>query len=121
MRRKNVKSLQEFKNPGGLYELANLDHLDTGLPMLVWVSEKRASHGPRIKVARTYNHRTIPGDTFSVSITNIPKVVAGDTGDITTKDVKLVFQWVILNKELLLKYWHDHIVTRELYVELKKI
>lgn len=120
--KKKLKRIQEFLDTDeALFELANLDKFDTGLPMMVWIGEKRGPHGPRVKVARTYNHRTIAGDSFSVSIVDKPKIVAGDQGVISNKDVKKVINWILLNKTMLLQYWDSKIITREMFELLQKL
>ena len=71
---KRIKYLKEFKNENpaeSLFEMDNIRSKSSGLPMLIWVSEKNANHGPRIKVARDYRIRAGSSDTFSVSISKI--------------------------------------------------
>lgn len=123
---KKLKHIKEYVNPEAetsdtLYEMANFGTKTTGLPMIVWVSEKKASHAARIKVARNYNHRVLVGDTFSVSISDAPEIVAGDKGKITMTDLNKVFNWVVLNQEPLMKYWNNNLITDELIGELKKV
>jgi hypothetical protein len=125
MKRK-LKHIKEFftsdsESQDSMFEMANFGTKTTGLPMIVWVSEKRASHGPRIKVSRSYNHKVLIGDTFSVSISDTPEIVAGDTGDIKSIDVRKVYDWVVLNKETLLEYWNSDILTDELISKIKNI
>jgi hypothetical protein len=46
------------------YEMANLMPRMTGLPMVVWVSERgRARHDVRVKVALSHGHRASPYNT----------------------------------------------------------
>jgi hypothetical protein len=121
---KHIKEINEYVNPDAedlLFEMANFGQKTTGLPMIVWVSEKRASHAARIKVSRSYNPRVLIGDTFSVSISDNPKIVAGDEGKISTADLKKVFDWIFLNKETLLKYWNNELLTDELIEQIKKV
>ena len=120
--KKKLKRSNEFLNQEeDLFELANMGQQDTGLPMIVWISEKRASHGPRVKVSRTYNHRAIAGDTFSIDVSDEPKIVAGDRGDITTEDLQKAFDWVVLNKNLLLQYWKGDILTGDFFRRCAKV
>ena len=124
---KKLKHIKEYIDPeiepteDMLFEMANFGTKTTGLPMIVCVSEKRATHGPRIKVSRSYNHKVLIGDTFSVSIADKPKVVAGDVGEISTTDLKRVFDWVVLNKEALIKYWNHELLTDELIGVMEKV
>ena len=49
--------------------MAKLRPADTGLPMVVWVSERgHARHASRIKVAMVHGPRIDPGNTASVSV-----------------------------------------------------
>lgn len=82
---------------------------DTGLPMKIWVSTKTFSHGPRIKV-----HESV-----SVSISDTPSVKAGS--GLSNADLKLVSQYIIKNKDILLQYWNEEITTPTLVAGLKKI
>jgi len=100
--------------------MANFGVRTTGLPMIIWVSKKRASYGARIKVARNYNPRVIIGDTFSVSISDKPRIFAGNQGIINNNDLQKVFDWVCLNREPLIKYWNSEIMTDDLIDLLKK-
>ena len=101
--------------------MANIRSKSSGLPMLIWVSEKNANHGPRIKVARDYRIRAGSSDTFSVSISKNPSIVAGDSGQIKELDLKKVYKWITLNKIILMKYWNFEIDTIELSNGLIKI
>lgn len=120
---KRIKYIKEFKQyeEDAMFEMANFGTKTTGLPMIIWVSEKRASHAARIKVARTYDTKVQIGNTFSVLISINPKIVAGDKGDISPNDLKEVYNWVILNRELLLKYWNHELLTDELILQLSKV
>ena len=40
-----------------------------------------------------------------ISISDKPEIIAGDIGSIKQKDIKKVIQWIIINKETLLKFW----------------
>lgn len=119
--KKKLKRSNEFLNQEDLFELANVDHKVTGLPMLIYVSGKNAAHAARVKVARTYRSNFYPGDTFSVLISTKPKIVAGDQGEITNEDVKSVYDWVMLNREILLQYWNHNMSTNDLIDKLKKV
>ncbi len=102
------------------FEMANLRPHSTGLPMVIWVSEKgRSRHGPRIKVSRTHSHRVDLTDTVSVSIGDVPEVVAG--GDLSADDFQRVATYIQLNQEPLLDYWRGEIDTAEMIGRLAKV
>lgn len=118
---KKGKQIKEFSDEDALFEMASFGTKTTGLPMIVWVTEKKPLHTAWIKVARNYNQRILIEDTFTVLISDEPKVIAGDEGEITTVDLKKIFDWVNLNKGYLLKYWNHEITTGELIDNIEKI
>jgi hypothetical protein len=105
-----------------LNEMANYIPDDTGLPMTIYISDKRScKHGARIKVSGTYGNKMI-SDVFSVTISNTPEVVKDqDTFNIKSKDIELVKKFILLNKVNLLRYWNLEIGTGELVRNLKKV
>ena len=99
-----------------LYEMApNYHQKDTGLKEIIWVSSKKASHGPRIKV-----YKTLKGENFSVTIEDEPKVVAGKCF-VNSKELKRIFEFIILNKDNLIKYWNFIIDSDELDENILKL
>ncbi len=64
-----------------LFEMANLSPALTGLPMIVWISERgRARHDARVKVSLVHGRRARPDRTASVSVRPNVEVVAGPGG-----------------------------------------
>lgn len=118
---KKGKQVKGFSNEDALFEMASFGTKTTGLPMIVWVTEKKPLNAAWIKVARNYNQRILIENTFSVLISDEPKAIAGDEGEITTVDLKKIFEWVILNKVYLLKYWNHEVTTGELLDNIEKI
>lgn len=99
-----------------LYEMVpNYYQKDTGLKEIIWVSSKKASHGPRIKV-----YKTLKGENFSVTIEDEPKVVAGKCF-VNSKELKRIFEFIILNKDNLIKYWNFIIDSDELDENILKL
>ena len=82
---------------------------DTGLKEFIWVSTKLSSHGPRIKVYIT----NPPSKNFSVTISDNPKVVAGDCF-VNNKELKKIFDFVIKHKDNLIGYWNSELTSKEL-------
>jgi hypothetical protein len=116
-----MKKFTEIKKKENLFEKANYSSKKTGLPMIIWVSSERGSHGARIKVANNYNPRVMIEDTFSVSVSENPKVLTGEQRDISNNDLQKVFSWIKLNLEPLLKYWNAELTTDEFGELLKKL
>lgn len=103
-----------------IFEMANLRQNSTGLPMVIWVSEKgRSQHGPRIKVSKAHSHKANIMNTVSISISDEPEIVAGE--GLSNKDFELVKKYIKLNKDVLLDYWDGEIDTAELISRLVKI
>lgn len=99
-----------------LYEMVpNYYQKDAGLKEIIWVSSKKASHGPRIKV-----YKTLKGENFSVTIEDEPKVVAGKCF-VNSKELKRIFEFIILNKDNLIKYWNFIIDSDELDENILKL
>lgn len=86
--------------------------------MIIYVSAKQGSHGPRIKVSQDHSEKFNMRNTASVSIADDPKVVVGE---LSAKDFEAVKRYVLLNKDVLLKFWSGEIDTIELAAELKKV
>ena len=45
-----------------VFSMANALTEDTGLPMVVYISQKNVPHGPRIKVSKSYEDKVIQGE-----------------------------------------------------------
>ncbi len=109
-----------IENDEIFFEMANLRQNSTGMPMVIWVSEKGyVKHGPRIKVSKTHSHKADIQNSVSVSINDKPEIVAGI--GLNTKDFELVRQYIKINKDILLDYWYGNIDTAELVTGLVKI
>lgn len=92
--------------------MANLRQSSTGLPMVVWVSERgHAQHDARVKVQMSHSHRMDAYNTASVEVRPVPRLVEGH---LTTPDWRAVEQWINLNRDALLAYWEGTIDTGEL-------
>lgn len=86
--------------------MANALNEDTGLPMVVYISQKNARHGPRIKVSKTYGDEVIPGNWFTMTVEANPQIV-GHVGKIRARDINLVTDFIELNQDLLIQYWEQ--------------
>ena len=100
-----------------LYLIANLRPDTTGLPMVVWVSERgRARHDARVKVALAHGHRADPYNTASVAVRLAPHLVAGQ---LSPADLRAVSDWIRLNEAVIVDYWDGAIGTGELIRRLR--
>lgn len=103
-----------------LFEMANLSPTLTGLPMVVWISERGgARHDVRVKVSLVRGRRARPDLTASVSVRPDVRVVAGPALD--GEDLALVRRWVELNRDALVAYWEGDLLTDEVIGRLKAV
>jgi len=87
-----------------LIEMANLTSAQTGVAGTIFISTAMGAHGPRVK------YFLQPGraqPSFSVSISDVPAVVANSLPARTVRHMAPpVINWVLLNKDDLLDFWH---------------
>ena len=60
-----------------------------------------------------------PKNSFSISIEDEPKIVAGQS-NITAKELKKIFEWIKKNKDVLVKHANMEITDRQLRSGIKK-
>jgi hypothetical protein len=118
--------LEKIFESSFLFEMSNLSKEDTGLDKTIWVSVKNHSSGPRIKVNYDNSLKFDNNYNFSVSISDDPKVISGNTEENVIKKIgkstlEDIFDWILLNQEILLKYWNSEITTREMLNSIKGI
>lgn len=82
-----------------IFDMSNLRPAKTGLPFQVWYGPKVPAHKPRIIVIFP------EGKDLSVEIES--HKVTGDSRIVSKKDLKLLFEWIDLNKDILLDYWNN--------------
>ena len=103
-----------------LFDMANLSPARTGLPMVIWISERgRARHDARVKVSLVHGRKAHPDQTVSVSVRPTVEVVAGPMLD--PCDLALVRSWIELNREALLAYWDGDVLTDEVIDRLARV
>jgi hypothetical protein len=102
-----------------LFEMANLSPALTGLPMVVWVSERgRARHDVRIEVHMAHGRQMSIGNTATVAVRPTPRLIAGQ---LSAADVQAVSEWIRLNEAALVDYWDGRIYTDELIQRLQRL
>ncbi len=91
------------------FEMANLRPERTGLPFVVFISQKGgARHDVPIKLARTAKVR--PSELLSVAVRPVPRLVRGA---LTSQEFDLVRRWIDLNRRVLIDYWNGDIEYTE--------
>jgi hypothetical protein len=103
-----------------LFLMANLRPAETGLPMVVWVSERGyAQHDVRVKVSTKRGPQispTTPMATFGVRPS--PLLIAGYIPPI---DQRAVERWIALNEDVIVDYWNSAISTAEMLSRIQPI
>ncbi len=81
--------------------MANLRPERTGLPFVVFISQKGgARHDVRIKLARTAKVR--PSEMLTVAVRPTPRLIRGK---MSRGEFDLVNRWIELNHDVLIDYW----------------
>lgn len=102
---KAKESLEEDNQSAVLSEMANVTPKITGLPMNIYISDKSGlSHGPRIKVQTNHAQNIRKELLVSVSISENPEIVAGK--GLSASDFASVRDFIVKNRENLLRYWN---------------
>jgi Domain of unknown function (DUF4160) len=100
-----------------LFERVNVRPELSGLPFIVWISEKGgARHDVRVKVSPGPRVREF---SATVSVRPDVEVLAGA---LSGKDLLLVRQWIELNRDTIIKYWNgDILYTDEALAALQAV
>lgn len=80
--------------------------------MVIWISQKRGSHGARIKFS-------VDNTCYSMTIEDNPRLIGKKR--LPANIANTVKSWILLNKETLLDYWNLKITTTEVIKTLRKI
>src|SRR3954451_22358405 len=95
------------------YTMANLRPARTGLPMVVWVSERgNAQHDVRVKVCTVHGDKLQHDNMVSVAVRPRPRVVR--PGTLSAGDLEAASRWIALNRDTIVAYWDGTIGTLEL-------
>jgi len=101
------------------FEMANLFPADTGLPMVVWASERgHARYDVRVKVNQSHGTGMLPGNLAVVGVRPAPRLVAGN---LSPADLGAVSEWIRLNQAALVDYWEYRISTSQLIQQLRRL
>jgi hypothetical protein len=92
------------------FETANLSPSLTGLPMVVWISERGgARHDVRARASLVHGRHARLDLTASVSVRPDVHIVAGP--ELGTDDMTLVQRWIERNRDTLVAYWDGELLT----------
>lgn len=101
-----------------LFEMANLGPRTTGIPnFIIWISTGEGlRHGPRIKIVK--GSRWKKGESSTIPLEGMPRVIGN--ADVNQDEFSEIVEWINLNRDLLIKYWKNEILTDDLIPLLKK-
>jgi len=85
-----------------LYLMSNVQPNESGLPFVVYISERQGQHDVRVKVGKP------PSFDASVSVRPTVEVVAGQ---LSNRDLDLVRQWVELNRQVIIDHWEGRMAS----------
>ena len=89
--------------------MANLRPDRTGLPFVVFVSQKGgARHDVRVKIARGAKVR--PSEMATVAVRPTVRVIRGA---VDPDDLAMLAEWIELNRDVLVDYWNGAIEYTE--------
>jgi len=100
------------------YLMSNLSPKSTHLPFVVWISPRgNARHDVRVKVSRT--HKVQEGEFIVVSVRPQVEVLHGK---LRPAELRLLREWIELNREVLVKFWEGDIeYTEEVLEQLQPL
>lgn len=99
------------------YRMANLRPEGTGLPFVVWISQRAgARHDVRVKVAHSPKLKD-PSDLGTYAVRRFRHV---DGPRLSSGEEDLLRNWVEINREALLDFWHAKIEYTEDVLKLLK-
>src|SRR3954453_7878664 len=102
------------------YTMANLRPARTGLPMVVWVSERgNTQHDVRVKVCCMHGDKIQYNNTISVGVRPQPHLISA--GKLSPSDLQAVSRWITLNADPIIAYWDGVIDTFELMQRLRPL
>jgi hypothetical protein len=106
LRKPTKANLVEAEADGqALFEMANLRPERTGLPFVVFISQRGgARHDVRVKVA--HGAKVRPSEMATVAVRPKPRVIRGV---LDPDDLAMLTEWIELNKDVLIDYWNGEI------------
>lgn len=107
------KKLERYEK---FFEMANISTKKTGLDFIIWLSPQsgKEKHAARIKIQ-------IDNEFVPITISDNPIIKSNIKID--AKKLNKVYNWIKLNKTILLKYWNGKgkIGIDEILDELQKV
>lgn len=99
-----------------LFLMANLHPKETGLPRVIYVSEKgQARHDVRVKVSGAPGERMSIRDMATFSVRPTPRLLHGK---LSRDDQRVISAWITRNEAVLVDHWNGEISTSEMLSRL---
>ncbi len=95
-----------------LFLMANLHPKETGLPRVIYVSERGAArHDARVKVSGVPGERMSIRDMATFAVRPEPRLIHGR---LDRDEERVIGGWILRNQAALVAYWNDEISTTEM-------
>ena len=92
------------------FDLANILPEDTGLSMVVWISDGQGvRHDVRVKISEEHGSRVRTDRWAVMSVRPTPELIHGD---LSSRDVDAVRRWILLNEPVIMAYWQGELATK---------
>ncbi len=110
-----------------LLELSSISRRKTGLDVIVWIQtyilQTNQHNTPRIRFQNNTASKSQIIESIPMSISDEPKILlkANDLDKIslTPKQIASIKEWIVRNKEILLKHWNAEITSYDVFESLK--
>jgi len=101
--------VEEEREGQALFDMANLRPERTGLPFVVFISQKGgARHDVRVKIA--HGAKVRPSEMVTVAVRPNVRVIRGV---LDPDDLARLAEWIDLNRDVLVDYWNGDIEYTE--------
>ncbi len=119
----DLSRVDQYGQPLDLFEMANARQNETGLPVIIFVSQEEPGHIPRIKVQADYGTKVNQGNWFSMSIEDEPLILANarNAEKLSSKDLHAICRFIFINKKLLLDLWNEEITHKEFLTQMQPV
>jgi len=98
-----MDAVTQIEQEEDLYLMSNVQPAESGLPFVVYISERQGQHDVRVRVAAGPK---APPFVASVSVRPDVGVVAGE---LSNSDLALVRRWIDLNRDVIIAPWEGRI------------
>lgn len=99
-----IKIVDEEWESGNLYEMANVFSRRHGIEnVVIWVGRAPGQHGLRVKISNIPNRMDM-SNSFVIMMPSLDYDPAAVASWISSKTMKKILRWLVLNQQLLADY-----------------